>query len=636
MPRCRHIAGSLLLLVSVALPVVAANPTAEQALKLRPVQADVEFDTPAGESVKGCTISAGKVTGASGWIVRDAAGHLLRTFVDSNGDNVVDLWCYFRNGIEVYRDIDANFNGKADQYRWLHTAGMRWGLDKDENGTIDQWKLISAEETTAEAVKALAHGDARRFGLLLLDAQELKALGLSEEKHKEVATRLAGATDGFERVKRSWPGKPENTKWLHFGALQPGIVPADKGSLEKDLAVYENVVALIELEGKPSQLWIGTLVQIGSTWRMIEAPRVVSADEAAAAQEGGIFFRAPAPQQPQAAQPQNAAADEKMQKLLSDLEELDRQVVQAKAEEKPKLNQRRVEMLEQLAESSASPQDKSQWLRQLADTVSAATQAGHYPEGPAKLKAWADKEAAAGGADSLAAYFKYRYLTAEYTMSLQGEKPDFPKLQEQWHKNLQQFVTDYPNSSDTAEALLQLAIAQEFAGEEDKATAWYKQIVDNFGNAPAANKARGALTRLKSVGQPIQLAGKTTTGTTLNVAQYRGKVVLIHYWSTWCEPCINDMGKIKELFAQHGSAGFAPVGVNLDSEKKALDNYLAENRLPWPQLYEPGSLDGRLANELGILTLPTMILIDRKGRVVNRNLNINELEAELKKYLQQQ
>jgi TolA-binding protein/peroxiredoxin len=615
---------------------LAATPTADQALKLKPVQADVEFDTPSGEGLKSCTISAGKVNGATGWIVRDGTGHLLRTFVDSNGDNVVDLWCYYRNGVEVYRDIDANFNGKADQYRWLHTAGMRWALDRDENGVIDEWKAISAEEVTAEVLKAAAAGDSARFGRVLLDGDELQALGLGEEKHKEVSTRLAAAKDGFERLKRSWSAKPENTKWLHFGALQPGVVPAEKGVLEKDLTAYENVVALIELDGKPSQLWIGTLIQVGATWRVIETPRILAGDEHAVASDGGFFFRAAAPQQPQAAQPQNSGVDEKLQKLLTELESLDQQVTQAKNEDKPKLNERRVELLEQLADSANTPQDKAQWLRQLADTVSAATQAGHFPGGVEKLKAWAEKEAAAGGADSLSAYFKYRYLTAEYTLSLQGEKPDFPKLQEQWHKNLQQFVTDHPTSSDTPEALLQLAIAQEFAGEEQKAQQWYKQIVDSFGSSPAASKARGALARLNSVGQTIQLAGKTVQGANVDVAQYRGKVVLIHYWSTWCEPCITDMAKIKELFAQHGRAGFAPIGVNLDADKKAVESHLAENRLPWPQLYESGSLDGRLANELGILTLPTMILLDRKGRVVNRNLNINELEAELKKYLQQQ
>src|SRR5438477_4365806 len=215
MPRGRrHAAASLLVLVIAPCSLMAANPTAEQALKLRPVQADVEYDTPTGESIKGCTISGGKVNGASGWLVRDASGHLLRTFVDTNGDNVVDLWCYYHNGIEVYRDIDCNFNGKADQYRWLNTAGLRWGLDKDENGTIDEWKFISPEEVSAEVLKAVATGDAHRFGLLLLDNEELKALGLGEEKHKEVAARLAKAPEGFESLKRSWPAKPENSKWL--------------------------------------------------------------------------------------------------------------------------------------------------------------------------------------------------------------------------------------------------------------------------------------------------------------------------------------------------------------------------------------------------------------------------------------
>ena len=48
-----------------------------------------------------------------------------------------------QNGIEVYRDVDANFNEKADQYRWLATAGTRWGLDPNEDGVIDSWKMIS-------------------------------------------------------------------------------------------------------------------------------------------------------------------------------------------------------------------------------------------------------------------------------------------------------------------------------------------------------------------------------------------------------------------------------------------------------------------------------------------------------------
>ncbi len=48
-----------------------------------------------------------------------ADGSVLRTFADTNGDKKVDLWSYYKFGVEVYRDIDENHNGKADQYRWL-------------------------------------------------------------------------------------------------------------------------------------------------------------------------------------------------------------------------------------------------------------------------------------------------------------------------------------------------------------------------------------------------------------------------------------------------------------------------------------------------------------------------------------
>ena len=77
----------------------------------------------------------------------------------------------------------------------------------------------------------------------------------------------------------------------------------------------------------------------------------------------------------------------------------------------------------------------------------------------------------------------------------------------------------------------------------------------------------------------------------------------------------------------------AVVGVSLDNDAKDLDAYLAENPLPWPQIFEDGGLDSRPANMLGVLTIPTMILIDQDGKVVNRNVSTTELESEIKKLL---
>ena len=100
--------------------------------------------------------------------------------------------------------------------------------------------------------------------------------------------------------------------------------------------------------------------------------------------------------------------------------------------------------------------------------------------------------------------------------------------------------------------------------------------------------------------------------------------MLVHYWATWCEPCKTDFAQLKELYAKYGKGGFTLLGVNLDNNLSEATDYLSKNRLPWSQVWEQGGLDSRLANEMGILTLPTMILVDDKGKVINRNVHITE------------
>lgn len=87
---------------------------------------------------------------------------------------------------------------------------------------------------------------------------------------------------------------------------------------------------------------------------------------------------------------------------------------------------------------------------------------------------------------------------------------------------------------------------------------------------------------------------------------------------------------MKDLVAKHPRS-FAVIGINLDRTEQELAAFLKDNRLPWHQVYEPGGMDSRPAVELGILTLPTMILVDQEGRVVNRNISTTELEGELKR-----
>src|SRR5687768_5187690 len=186
-------------LLSFSLPAYAA-PSVEDALKLAPVQPGIEYDSPTAEEAKACKISPEKINGATAWVVRGADGAVLRQFSDSNKDNVVDTWSYFRGGLEVYRDADLDFNGKAEQYRWFHTGGSRWALDKNEDGKVDSWKSISAEEASEEVIAALRSKDAARFERLLLTKDEIGKLGLTKELTEKLAERVAAAPKTFAKL----------------------------------------------------------------------------------------------------------------------------------------------------------------------------------------------------------------------------------------------------------------------------------------------------------------------------------------------------------------------------------------------------------------------------------------------------
>ncbi|MBW3600001.1 MAG: redoxin domain-containing protein [Planctomycetes bacterium] len=607
----------------------AAKPSAAAALALTPIQREVDFDTPGKDDAEKCVIKAEKSDGASGWVVYDNAGQLLRRFLDTNGDNKVDLWCYYKNGVEVYRDVDNDFNGKADQYRWLGTEGIRWGVDRGENGQIEAWKMISPEEATAEVVAALRDRDESRFRRLLLTSEELKNLGLSPETEKELEKKLAAAAAGFKSLAQRQNVVTPQSKWVHFGGSRPGIVPAGVNGSTKDILVYENVSAVVETAGKHSQVVIGTLIRVGDAWRAIDLPQNLDSAQNAFA-SGGFFFHGPGAQQPDVAALQEGGVSEELQKLIADLESVNKKLDAAAGAQRPPLREKQAELLEKIADA-ANEEQRENWIRQFADVLAEAVQTGDWPEGEARLASMVKRLDDSSGKTSLAAYVQFRLMTASYAQKYQAPGADYAKIQEEWLKELESFVNKYPESDDASEAMIQLALGLEFAGKDDEARKFYERIVHNDPTGPRAKKAAGALKRLDSVGKTLAFRGTMLDGRTLDLSSLRGKWVVLHYWATWCEPCKEDMKTLKEMQAKHASKGLTLVGVNLDSQRADAAAFLRTNSYPWYHIWEEGGLDGRPANELGVLTLPTMLLIDDQGKVVRRNLHVSELAGELEK-----
>jgi thiol-disulfide isomerase/thioredoxin len=620
MPLPRLLAAAWCLAV---LPAGAA-PSLEDAGKIEPRQKkNVDYDRPGADALKQCTINQEKIDGVSMLVIRGPAGEILRSFADTNGNRVVDRWSFYKDGVEVYRDVDVDHDTKSDQCRWLNSAGTRIAAIDENTGVIEAWKELSPEEATAELVNALRDRDARAFQCLLPTRAELEAAGFAGNRLDEITARVARAAEQFPKFAASQKQVNDKSRWSGMLAPQgPGVIPAG-GDVTSDVTAYDNVVALVETPGAggggTGQLFVGSLVRCGQAWKPIDLPQVLGAGGDIA--DAGGFFGPKLGGGPGAP---GDLQDEKLKPLVAKLQEIERAMPTAAGPARGELAIRQVAVLEQVLADCAEG-DRGFWTNQLVETLAAYVQEGLVPDGVDKL----EKLAAAAGDDRQAAFIAFRLAQARYSASMQQPGVDGEKLQQQWFTDLEAFVTKYPRAAEAAEALLLLGFRDEFEAREGEAIARYEALAKDFPGTPQARKATGAVRRLKSVGQPLGLSGTGVDGKKVDVAAFRGVPVIIHWWSTDCEPCKVDIAQIRELQGRYGPKKLGVVGVALDGDKAKLAKFLQEKPLPWAVLYEPGGLDGRLAEEFGVLALPTMFLVAADGTVADRNVSITELEKKL-------
>ena len=606
--------------VIVTRPLAAAQPTVEYALGLKP-RHTVDYDIPDAAAAKQATLLMEKTDGMTAWVVRSADGTLLRRFADTNGDRVVDHWSYYRDGLEVYRDIDADHDAKPDQARWLGAAGSRWGVDTDGDERLDRWKQLSAEEATAEIVASLRDRDPMVFQRLLPSRDDLIAAGVSGELLEQLSKRASNAAENVSKLVQRQQQIGPDTRWTAMLAGTPGVLPEGGDTTTQDVIAYDNVVALTEAgSGSGSQVFVGSLLRCGAVWRPLDLPQLT--DGGGIVTEGFAFF---SPRADVQSLPSGVVSTESLKPFMDKLRLLEDQLPGASETERRRLVASQVQVLEEVV-AAAAASEREFWLRQLIETLAAAAQEGTLPDGIGQLEQLGEGLAAS---DPMKSFLAFRLASARYAARMQQPEADIESVQAAWLEELAAFVEAFPEADDAAEAMLQIGIAAEFSGQEDAAIERYRAIVERFPSSPSARKASGAVRRLDAVGKPLDLSGETTDGRRLSLSQLRGTPVLVHYWATWCEPCKVDIARIKELQARYGSRKLAVVGIALDGDRAALARFLEGSPLPWPQLHEPEGLDGRLAEELGILTLPTMLLLDDKGTVVDRNVIVTDLEKRL-------
>ena len=637
--------------MSVRIPVLAAalvltfgldrpadaQATVEKIFSFKPTQKDVEVETPPAADLARCKIEVERKGKSSGYVVfgPNGDGHILRRFLDTVGDGKVDEWRYYQHGLEVYRDMDTNADDVPDQSRWLNTAGTRWGIDSNQDGKIDQWKMISAEEASREAIKAMAAGDVQGLAAVLISADDIKTLGITadvarrlQEAVKDPARQMAAAVQGSAVIKPA-------SRWTRFDCsmLMPNLVPAESGVADRDLLVYENVMAIVETAGQTGVVQIGEMVKVGDAWKLTGIPKPLEGELFTA--EGGLLM------QPNLAMstPAGAELSAEMKQLIEQLQKLDQAAPQQQAAkaEIAAYNTQRAQLLGRLADVATTNDERQVWKRQQIDQIAAAVQLDVFPNGVQVLKSIeADLRNKLEGTP-LVPYVVYRRIMSEYnSQSMQADASQRVEIQTTWLNALKQFITDFPPSEDAPDAMLQLAMAEEFAGKVTDAKGWYTKLATDYKDSAAATVATGALRRLNLKGQMLTLTGPAFGGGgTINAAQYRGKVLVVLFWATWCRPCTEDLPQIQELYRQHKGAGLEIIGVNVDSAGAPIQEYLQQYKVAWPSIHQEGGLQGGVAQQFGVITLPTTFVVDKTGVVVNSAASVDDLKKQVPELLAQ-
>ena len=601
--------------IMTSLALAQGGPSVEQALSFKPTQPGVDYAQPAEEDAASCRLE--QLSGdISGWKLIDKNGQTLRVFADTNGDKAMDQWRYFKEGVEVYRDIDTNGNNKPDEYRWFNMSGSRWGLDKNEDQRIESWKRISAEEATAESFYALKTGDKSRFMALLLTAEEIDALDITDAQKKQLKGLIEKAVTDFEEgVKAKVIAR--NAEYLQFNGDKPSAVPSDLGD---GIVAFENVSSFARVNETEMQLANGTLIQIGDAWKTLFCPQVQTDAEHSIA---SIFLPGGAAA---ATVSSNVASAQKQQELIGAIEKIDAQLQQTTdLAQRSALHKQRASVVEKIAQSSVG-EDRDMWYRQLADGLQLGAQLGELSDGADILAKFADKFKAEGD-ENLAGYFSFRELMTRYYLGMAAPNADWAEIQMKWYTGLEKFVEEYPNSPDSAEALFQLANTREMSGRESDAIKWYSQIVSKFPKSPQAAKSKGALYRLGCVGKQMQLRGETTNDKVLDIAKFVNYNVIVYYWNATSSTAQSDVLALKAAKEKFGSK-LQIIGVNLDNNPQLMNQFVENNKINWYQIDGKG-MDGPLACDMGIIT-PTMILIDASGKIVNRNLQARDLDSALR------
>jgi peroxiredoxin len=229
--------------------------------------------------------------------------------------------------------------------------------------------------------------------------------------------------------------------------------------------------------------------------------------------------------------------------------------------------------------------------------------------------------------------------------------PDAPEAMEV-HLNLGQLYSQMGNGGKAVEHLEtylsrsaerrpeEISVAKFFLAESylsldefDKAEGLYGEVLGGGAGVPpriqqGASMQRSRITALRKlgIGKPAAaIAAVTSEGTHITLDTFKGKVLLLDFWASWCKPCRQEMPNVKGVYNDFHGKGFEILGISLDVREDDFKRYVEEQDISWPQVFDGNGWNSPVGRLYAVNSIPSTFLLDRNGAIRYRNLRGEQL-----------
>ncbi len=162
-----------------------------------------------------------------------------------------------------------------------------------------------------------------------------------------------------------------------------------------------------------------------------------------------------------------------------------------------------------------------------------------------------------------------------------------------------------------------------------------KQFIDLYGGDTDSDQIAGLQAQLKQAASFLtgavapDFTQRTPEGEEMSLSDFRGKVVLVDFWASWCGPCRRENPNVVRLYDKYKDQGFEVLGVSLDRTKDKWLKAIEKDNLGWSHVSDLKGWKNEVAKMYSVRSIPHTVLVDREGKIIARNLRGDGLERKL-------